>query len=168
MLASRYGQVQCLRLLAEHICSDPKQTPDFVDLKNYDNKSATDLAVESDHFECVHILKALKSRLNERREQQSGAQVVANNSLSNNLMTNKLSISDSFKLNNNFVGLQSLESNSSSAAKTQTKSHERLFQSEAKLVNKNGVKLPPINGKRFVEYNDWNKQNNVINDRKTI
>ena len=161
MLASRFGQVQVLHLLAEHICSDEKQTPDFIDCKNFEDKSALDMALEGEHLECVSLLETLKDRLFDR--QQFGAQVASSN-LSSNL-TDKLSVSDSFKLNTS-LGLQSLETNNI-VVKSHTKSHENLYQTNSRSVTKNGVKLPPINGKRFVEYNDWNNQNNE-NDRKTI
>ena len=163
MLASRFGQVQVLHLLAEHICSDEKQTPDLVDCKNFDDKCATDLAFEGNHLDCVSILKTLKETLAHR--QHSSGPLMAANNLSSNL-SDKLSISDSYKLNNS-LGIQSSETNNI-VVKTQTKSHENLYQTNSRAVNtKNGVKLPPINGKRFVEYNDWNNKTNE-NDRKTI
>ena len=161
MLAACYNQVHVLRVLAEYIGADRRQTPNFVERLNNDDKSAEDMAQENQHWECVDILNALKETLG-RRAGQHTAEGVANQ-MSNNNNNNNLMVGTALKSN-------SYARHTSLSVKPQTKSHESLCITNSRSVARNGIKLPPINGKRFVDYSEWNKQqnNSQTNDRKTI
>lgn len=159
MLAACYNQVHVLRVLAEYIGADRRQTPKFVERTNNEDKSAEDMAQENQHLECVDILNALKESLS-RRGQHTGEGVFNHMSNNNN---NNLLIGTTLKPN-------SYPRHTSLSVKPQTKSHESLCITNGRSVARNGIKLPPINGKRFVDYSEWNKQqnNSQTNDRKTI
>lgn len=164
MLAAAYNQVHVLRVLADHIGADRRQSLKFVERRNNDDKSAEDLALESQHLECVTILNGLKEALGRRAEHQAGSEGVANYLCKNKLLIGSVGTLGPGVKSNSYARHTSL------TVKPQTKSHENLSITNSRSVARNGIKLPPINGKRFVDYSEWNEQQNdsQTNDRKTI
>ncbi|CAG2106641.1 unnamed protein product [Medioppia subpectinata] len=121
MLASRYGQVQVLRVVADHIICDDRINAKLIDLKNFDNKTALDLAYEANHYECVSVINTLKEALNNRRD--IGSQVADNDI---KMFNNVNKISDPFIPNTSRIAKQLSETESNALIKPQTKSHQNL------------------------------------------
>jgi hypothetical protein len=156
MLAARYGRVEVLQEFKDHIMHNESASIKFLDNKNHNNKSALDLAYEGDYYECASLLTTLKAALTDKQR------IVSQEPIYKSHVSNLQLISAT--LPNNSHNLVAQSSHSDAVMIKHAKSHDKLTNNGINIKN---IKLPPINGKRFVGYSEWT-QNKVNSDRNTI
>lgn len=152
MLAARYGQVDVIQEFKSYLIHKRANCKNFLDHRNCNEKSAIDLANEGDFFECVNLISSLQSTLNQNGNDLG--EEMNKKVGTNNLSPIRTHVSHSL---GNAKTLGFLRDSDSLLVPQSKHSKPSMICSN----NKN-IKLPPINGNRFVEYNDF------TNDRKTI
>jgi hypothetical protein len=159
MLAARYGRVEVLQEFKDYIMHNESASIKFLDNKNHNNKSALDLAYEGGFYECASLLTTLKAALTDKQRIVSQEDPIFKSDVSN--LQSKCTT-----LANNSHNFVAQSSHSDVVMIKHAKSHDKLTRNNGKNIK--NIKLPPINGKRFVGYSEWTQNYKVNSDRNTL